>query len=97
MKIIEKDQDSGINISQCKVGDVFKLMDSFDNTMKDCLMICESIEHKYYFVSLDDSGDLYGWGNGAPAESIEKLFDQVIWTNQYYLKPVNATLTITNK
>lgn len=62
-------------------------------------MICQDIKSKYYFVSLDDNGtagSLYGWENGKPADTIKELLEQVN-DSDYYLKPVKASLTITEE
>lgn len=98
MEIIDK---TASNKKEYSSGNVFKLASTRTNSVIDVLMVCQDIESKYYFVSLSDdnidgSGSLFGWGNGKPADTIKELFEQVNDTD-YYLKPVKASLTITEE
>lgn len=96
MEIIDK---TGSNKEEYSSGNVFKLATTRTNSLVDVLMICQDIKSKYYFVSLDDNGtagSLYGWGNGKPADTIKELLEQVN-DSDYYLKPVKASLTITEE
>lgn len=96
MEIIDKTTS---NKKEYSLGDIFKLATTRTNSLVDVLMICQDIKSKYYFVSLDDNGiagSLYGWGNGKPADTIKELLEQVN-DSDYYLKPVKASLTITEE
>lgn len=96
MEIIDKTTS---NKKEYSLGDIFKLVTTRTNSLVDVLMICQDIKSKYYFVSLDDdstAGSLYGWGNGKPTDTIKELFEQVN-DPDYCLKPVKASLTITEK
>lgn len=96
MEIIDK---TASNKKEYSLGNVFKLATTRTNSLVDVLMICQDIKSKYYFVSLDDNGtagSLYGWGNGKPADTIKELLEQVN-DSDYYLKPVKASLTITEE
>lgn len=92
MEIIDKTTS---NKKEYSLGDIFKLATTRTNSLVDVLMICQDIKSKYYFVSLDDNGSagsLYGWG----ADTIKELLEQVN-DSDYYLKPVKASLTITEE
>lgn len=96
MEIIDKTTS---NKKEYSLGDIFKLATTRTNSLVDVLMICQDIKSKYYFVLLDDNGSagsLYGWGNGKPADTIKELLEQVN-DSDYYLKPVKASLTITEE
>lgn len=96
MEIIDKTTS---NKKEYSLGNVFKLATTRTNSLVDVLMICQDIKSKYYFVSLDDNGtagSLYGWGNGKPADTIKELLEQVN-DSDYYLKPIKASLTITEE
>ncbi|MEK3618564.1 hypothetical protein [Lactobacillus crispatus] len=96
MEIIDK---TASNKKEYSLGKTFKLVTTRTNSLVDVLMVCQDAKSKYYFVSLaDDStaGSLYGWGNGNPANTIKELFEQVI-DPDYNLKPVKASLTITEE
>lgn len=96
MEIIDK---TASNKKEYSLGSTFKLATTRTNSLVDVLMICQDIKSKYYFVSLDDdgtAGSLYGWGNGKPADTIKELLEQVN-DSDYYLKPVKASLTITEE
>lgn len=98
MEIIDK---TGSNKEEYSSGNVFKLVITRTNSVLDVLMLCQDPKSKYYFVSLSEditagSGSLFGLGNGKPADTIKELFEQFNDTD-HYLKPVKASLTITDK
>lgn len=97
MKYIDKTDK--LNRKKYSLGDVFKFINDDDGSLADILMICQDNKFKYYFASLSDeveAGKLYGWGNGNPADTIEDLFEQISDAD-YHIKPVNATITITEE
>lgn len=49
----------------------------------------EDLNHKYYLASLKN-GEMYGWGNGKPADSPDCLLQQVI----LQLTPVCASVNV---
>lgn len=96
MEIIDKTTS---NKKEYSLGSTFKLVTTRTNSLVDVLMICQDIKLKYYFVSLADdvtAGSLYRLVNGKPADTIKELLEQVN-DSDYYLKPVKASLTITEE
>ena len=96
MEIIDK---TASNKKEYSLGDIFKLVKTRTNSLIDVLMICQDIKLKYYFVSLADdatAGLLYSSVNGKPADTIKELLKKVN-DSDYYLKPVKASLTITEE
>ena len=59
-------------LPKAKLGDLFVVEDN-----QDLLIITEDVNHKYYLASLK-SGEMYGWGNGEPADSPDCLLQQVV-------------------
>ena len=74
-------------LSKAKLGDLFVVEDN-----KDLLMITEDLNHKYYLASLKN-GEMYGWGNGDPADSPDCLLQQVVSR----LTPVHAVVNVFSK
>ena len=74
-------------LSKAKLGDLFVVEDN-----KDLLMITEDLNHKYYLASLKN-GEMYGWGNGDPADSPDCLLQQV----GLQLTPVRAVVNVLNE
>ena len=66
-----------------KLGDLFVVEDN-----KDLLMITQDLNQKYYLISLK-TGEMYGWGNGDPADSPDCLLQQVS-----QLTPVRAIVNV---
>ena len=56
---------------KAKLGDLFVVENN-----KDLLMITQDLNQKYYLTSLK-TGEMYGWGNGAPADSPDCLLKQL--------------------
>ena len=71
-------------LSKAKLGDLFVVEDN-----KDLLMITQDHNQKYYLTSLK-TGQMYGWGNGNPADSPDCLLQQVI----SQLTPVRASVNV---
>lgn len=71
-------------LPKAKLGDLFVVEDN-----KDLLMITEDLNHKYYLASLE-TGEMYGWGNGDPADSPDCLLNQL--TSR--LTPVRAIVNV---
>lgn len=71
-------------LSKAKLGDLFVVEDN-----KDLLMITEDSNLKYYLTSLK-TGEMYGWGNGKPADSPDCLLQQVV----AQLTPVRASVNV---
>lgn len=71
-------------LPKAKLGDLFVVEDN-----KDLLMITQDLNHKYYLASLKN-GEMYGWGNGKPADSPDCLLQQVI----LQLTPVCASVNV---
>lgn len=72
---------------KAKLGDLFVVENN-----KDLLMITEDLNHKYYLTSLE-TGEMYGWGNGKPADSPDCLLQQV----GLQLTPVRAIVNVLGK
>ena len=83
MKINYKNNKS----PKAKLGDLFVVEDN-----KDLLMITQDVNHKYYLASLKN-GEMYGWGNGDPADSPDCLLQQVVSR----LTPVRAVVNVLNE
>ena len=71
-------------LPKAKLGDLFVVEDN-----QDLLIITEDVNHKYYLASLK-SGEMYGWGNGDPADSPDCLLQQVVSR----LTPVRAVVNV---
>lgn len=74
-------------LSKAKLGDLFVVEDN-----EDLLMITQDLNQKYYLTSLK-TGEMYGWGNGDPADSPDSpdcLLKQL--TSQ--LTPVRAIVNV---
>ena len=71
-------------LSKAKLGDLFVVEDN-----KDLLMITQDLNQKYYLTSLE-TGEMYGWGNGAPADSPDCLLQQV----RLQLTPARAIVNV---
>mgnify|MGYP005790859505 CR=1 FL=1 len=71
-------------LSKAKLGDLFVVEDN-----KDLLMITQDHNQKYYLTSLK-AGNMYGWGNGDPADSPDCLLQQVASR----LTPVRAVVNV---
>lgn len=69
---------------KAKLGDLFVVENS-----KDLLMITQDLNQKYYLTSLK-TGEMYGWGNGDPADSPDCLLQQV----RLQLTPVRAIVNV---
>ena len=69
---------------KAKLGDLFVVEDN-----QDLLIITEDVNHKYYLASLKN-GEMYGWGNGEPADSPDCLLQQVVSR----LTPVRAVVNV---
>ena len=67
-----------------KLGDLFVVEDN-----KDLLMVTQDHNQKYYLTSLK-TGNMYGWGNGDPADSPDCLLKQV----RSRLTPVRAVVNV---
>lgn len=71
-------------LPKAKPGDLFVVEDN-----QDLLIITEDVNHKYYLASLKN-GEMYGWGNGDPADSPDCLLQQVVSR----LTPVRAVVNV---
>ena len=71
-------------LPKAKLGDLFVAEDN-----KDLLMITQDLNQKYYLTSLA-TGEMYGWGNGDPADSPDCLLQQVASR----LTPVRAVVNV---
>lgn len=71
-------------LPKAKLGDLFVVEDN-----QDLLIITEDVNHKYYLASLKN-GEMYGWGNGEPADSPDCLLQQVVSR----LTPVRAVVNV---
>lgn len=71
-------------LPKAKLGDLFVVEDN-----QDLLIITEDVNHKYYLASLKN-GEMYGWGNGDPADSPDCLLQQVVAR----LTPVRAVVNV---
>ena len=71
-------------LPKAKLGDLFVVEDN-----KDLLMITQDHNQKYYLTSLK-TGNMYGWGNGDPADSHDCLLKQV----RSRLTPVRAIVNV---
>ena len=71
-------------LPKAKLGDLFVVEDN-----KDLLMITQDHNQKYYLTSLK-TGNMYGWGNGDPADSPDRLLQQVVSR----LTPVRAVVNV---
>lgn len=71
-------------LSKAKLGDLFVVEDN-----KDLLIITKDSNRKYYLASLK-TGEMYGWGNGKPADSPDCLLQQVV----PQLTPVRAIVNV---
>ena len=71
-------------LPKAKLGDLFVVEDN-----KDLLMITQGLNQKYYLTSLK-TGEMYGWGNGDPADSPDCLLQQV----RLQLTPVRAVVNV---
>ena len=74
-------------LPKAKLGDLFVVEDN-----KDLLMITQDHNQKYYLTSLK-TGNMYGWGNGDPADSPDCLLQQV----KTRLTPVRASVNVLGK
>lgn len=74
-------------LPKAKLGDLFVVEDN-----KDLLMITQDLNQKYYLTSLK-TGEMYGWGNGEPADSPDCLLQQV----GLQLTPVRAVANVFSK
>ena len=74
-------------LSKAKLGDLFVVEDN-----KDLLMVTQDHNQKYYLTSLK-TGNMYGWGNGDPADSPDCLLKQV----RSRLTPVRASANVLGK
>ena len=71
-------------LQKAKLGDLFVVEDN-----KDLLIITQDHNQKYYLTSLK-TGNMYGWGNGDPADSPDCLLKQV----RSRLTPVRAIVNV---
>ena len=74
-------------LQKAKLGDLFVVEGN-----KDLLMITQDHNQKYYLISLK-TGNMYGWGNGDPADSPDCLLQQV----NTRLTPVRASVNVLGK
>lgn len=73
-------------LPKAKLGDLFVVEDN-----KDLLMITQDLNQKYYLASLK-TGEMYGWGNGDPADSPDCLLKQSQVISR--LTPVRAIVNV---
>ena len=71
-------------LPKAKLGDLFVVEDN-----KDLLMITQDLNQKYYLTSLK-TGEMYGWGNGALADSPDCLLKQL----KVSVTPVRAIVNV---